>query len=338
MSVSGREIAKAKYGEGLTWEETAKQFGLSPAAARSRARRCPSYNRIKEGAPEPEVSGIRAEQKIDSDKTLERAIEEWKCSEQRRKKQDQQKISFERGPVALTWIADLHLGGPGVNYPRVFEEAELIANTPGMYVGVLGDLVDQFIISKLSHKYLRRHLSIPDEWVLLKKYLETLGNKLQVVVRGNHEGWMQALTGLDYFREAVEDVSPDVLYDRHDCSFKLEVGDDAWRVRARHKWKGSSIYNPTHGIERAAKWDQDFDIGVGAHTHQGSFARGFDRGGEAAMALMCGSYKVEDEYASKQGFSHARQSTAVTVIARDGKLLGCEYISLASEIMHNFYV
>jgi hypothetical protein len=285
----------------------------------------------------PEVEGVAALTVPDEDEVYRRAVEEWEQTKEHLAQRERQRLHFDSGPICLVWIADLHLGGKGIDYPRVFEEAEIIAETPGMWAGTVGDLVDQFILEQMRSERLEARLTIPDEWVLLKRYLKALGPRLKVAVRGNHDAWVHKLSGVDYFREVLTSVAPSVLYDEDDCRFRLEVGDAAWRVRVRHKWKGSSIYNPSHGIERAAKWDQDFDLGVGAHTHEGGFARGFSAGGRDCMAVMCGSYKVHDRYARSRGFPKPRRTTAVSVIFWDGRMVGVEYLPLAARIMRQFY-
>lgn len=313
---------------------------MSASRARSRAVDLGILKRILGGIlptssppPHPNVDGVAACEPPDEDEVYERALAEWRKTRELIRRRSSQHLRFESGPVCVVWLADLHLGGAGIDYPRVFEEAQIVADTPGMWAATVGDLVDQFILGRMAQERMETRLSIPDEWVLLRRYLRILGPKLLICVRGNHDGWIKALSGVDYFRDVVAEIAPDVLYNASDCRFRLEVGAHAWRVRVRHKWRGSSIYNPSHGIERAAKWDQNFDVGVGAHTHRGGFARGFSAGGRDCMAVMCGTYKRHDNYAEAQGFHAARRTTGVATIFHQGQVMGVEYLPLAAEIM-----
>lgn len=226
---------------------------------------------------EPEltaVEGIRADDEYpDPDEVYARACEEWRRAEELLDRREMQKLQFDHGPVALTFVGDQHLGGNGVNVPRCFAEAELVARTPGMWAVLLGDTLDNFVRQALLKVRLFAKFSIPDEWALVRRYLGILGPKLVLSVSGNHEGWTRRLAGVDYFREAVAEVNPDCIYDVDDARVLVKVGEIPFYGRIRHKWKGSSIYNPTHGIERAAKWDADFQWGVGAHTHQAGVVR-----------------------------------------------------------------
>ncbi len=109
-------------------------------------------------------------------------------------------------------------------------------------------------------------------------------------------------------------INPDVLYDQDDSLITVRVAGVQWRGRLRHKWMGNSIYNPTHGIERAHKWDQNFDFGVAGHTHVSGLARQFNAAGRDGLAVLCGSYKRVDHFARQVGFAKPNLSAAVTII------------------------
>ena len=130
------------------------------------------------------------------------------------------------------------------------------------------------------------------------------------------------LTGIDYFAETVGQIKNRVIYDSDDAIFSFNVGDWAIPCRARHKWRGTSIYNVTHGIERAAKFDQDFILGFGAHTHTGGYTRNMTVGEADGMAVQAGTYKRIDSYSRRMGFSRPNNSTAVAVV------IDAEYHSL----------
>jgi hypothetical protein len=245
-----------------------------------------------------------------------------------------QRIRFRRGPIAIAFAADLHLGSTGVDYERVFREAQIIAETDGMYLMLVGDLVDNFILAKLVCARWSTAVSLEEEWVLLKKYLDVVADKLLVSVSGNHEKWTYALSGIDYFKEALARVRRDVVYDTDDALVRLEVGRAVFPTRLRHRWLGNSIYNPTHGIERAYRFDGDFIVGVGGHDHAAGLARQFNAGGRTGMAVLCGSYKRVDPFARAKGFARPNGSTAVTVIFdEDGTMIGIDRLEYAASVI-----
>lgn len=296
-------------GEGKSWRQIGDVYpDIGAEALRSRWRR-------RKQVPTHSVTGVTSgDIRPNLDDAMERAAREWEVTSELGQMREQQVIEFSHGPVALVWVADLHIGGSGVDYPRMFDEAEIIADTPGMYLGLVGDLVDSFIIGKLLQVRMGTRLNITDEWVLLRKYLEIVKDKILVSVGGNHDYWHTALSGIDYLADVMSSISSSAIYDQDDARVTVKIGDVEWPGRIRHKWRGSSIYNDTHGIERASKWDQDFLWGVGAHDHASGLGRQFNNAGRTGLAMKCGSYKRVDKHARKSGFPKHNESTAIAVV------------------------
>jgi hypothetical protein len=117
----------------------------------------------------------------------------------------------------------------------------------------------------------------------------------------------------------------------------VSVAGREWPIRCRHKWRGTSIYNPTHGIERAQKWDQDFLVGIGGHTHAAAVAREFNAGGQTGLAVMLGAYKTVDTYARELGVPKANNGTAVAITfdAESGSVTGTTDLEAAAKFMRH---
>jgi len=226
-----------------------------------------------------------------------------------------------------------------VDYPRLDDELHIIADTPGMFAFGVGDMLDQMIVGRLLDARKNERLNIQDEWVLLRRELAIIAPKLLLMVLGNHDNWLEALTGISYFERELADLQPTVLYDTDDARIVVTVGEWEVPVRVRHKWRGNSIYNPTHGIERAAKWDHDFLVGMGAHTHESGIARGFNIDGETGMALMAGTYKRDDTYARQMGFAQPNASTSVAVVIdeRNHSLTGFDDLQTCADYLEALY-
>lgn len=276
---------------------------------------------------------------MDEDRILENAIAQWRETEQKIIRRATQSISFDSGPICFAFAADLHLGDHGTNYPRVFDEADIIAKTPGMFVVTVGDMVNNFVIGKLRQARDESRIAISDEWVLTRRYLNSIAPKWLAAVAGNHDNWTNLLAGIDYFRDVAASIKPNLIYDSDDARIMVKVADVEYPIRIRHQWRGSSIYNPTHGIERAFTADHDFTLGVGAHTHVSGVARSFNASGENGLAVLCGSYKRFDMYAHRLGFPKPNRSTAVAVIFEPyaKTMIGCDNLEAAARIMRGYY-
>ncbi len=306
-----------------------------PSKLRSRVR---AFNRKQ--PPECTMVGIKADEKGRSDdEVVAEACERWERERQLEERRQQQRIIFDHGPAGLVFLGDLHFGGYGVDYPRAFAEAKVIRETPGLYACFVGDSVNNFIIGKLARQALTGEFAIDEQWQIFRSWLEIIGPKLRLVVSGNHESWTRKLSGIDYMRECTAAICPGVLYDRDDCRITLQVGVREWRGRIRHKWGGKSIYNPTHGIERAAKWDQGFVWAVGAHNHSSGVARGFNVGGQSGMAVMCGTYKRLDDFARELGFPKPNDSVAVSLVFDEdtNSITGFESLPMVARYMREMY-
>ena len=289
---------------------------------------------VTAGDDRPHLVGVMADERPDPDEVWRRATLEWDRTRALADRQADQQIRFTRGPACLAFVADLHLGGQGVDYPRIRRECEALAAIPNCGVVVVGDVVDAFILGWAQSIRLHTRLSVPDEWTLARTVLEILGPRLVAVVSGNHDSYPARVAGVDVLRDMVASVRRGVLYHTDDLRATVTVGGASWRLRARHKWQGRSLYNQTHGQERAARWDQDADIYVGAHLHTGGEARTFTAGGRARVAIQCGTYKAVDDFAVREGFPVTGPAAAVSLIlTEDGAMIPCQYPALARRVM-----
>lgn len=286
------------------------------------------------------AEGVRAEEGPDEDEVYARAVREYQRTSQVEQRRRNQRVVFNAPAVMLVFAGDQHLGNAGTDYEHCYHEAELVRDTPGMAAWLCGDLLDNFIIGKLRQARDDARLSIPDEWALVRRYLRIVGPKLIGATAGNHDAWTKLLAGVDYFRDVLTQINPTALYDTDDSRVTIVVGGEqghAFKARIRHKWRGSSIYNVTHGQERATLFDEDgegVDLVVGAHTHTAGVARGFTRGGASKLAVQVGSYKRVDGYAKREGFSMPNGSTAVAVLLTEsGEMSGFESMGLAADVI-----
>jgi hypothetical protein len=261
----------------------------------------------------PAITGVTSA--FEQPNPQQRAIEDWRAVSDLDQQRLRQDVTFAEDTVALVCMGDLHIGGEGVDYPRLLADCDLIAKTPGMYVVLTGDLLDNFVKPKLLGLRMGTRMTIPDEVEMLRQMLIRIGPKIVAAVAGNHEMWTASLVGIDYLREVMAAINPTALYDAYDCRFlaRLPCGKE-WKVRVRHRWRGESIYNSTHGIERGRLFDGGFDIGVGAHTHIGGLVRAFNAEGRTCMAVLCGTYKAHDPYARQLGLRPTTLDAAVSVV------------------------
>jgi hypothetical protein len=265
--------------------------------------------------PMPLVEGATSEVEVDVEVIKEAARKRYELKARRAQQKDNQHIRFDYGPVAIFIVSDQHFGNQGTDVGRVFDEQRIIMKTPASYVWQAGDVVDSFIVGKLIAENFKPSLPIFEQWALARAYLKEFKDKLLAHVAGNHDHWHYRLTGIDYAREITPST---VLYDSDEIRATIHVGDKQFRINSRHKVRGNSMYNITHGLERLARFDSpDFDIYAAAHVHRGAVAREFTLNEQRKLAVMSGSYKTIDSYARQVGFERHDASTAVGIVLED---------------------
>lgn len=331
---------------GLSWPEVAERSGLTPEAARSRYRRLKAKNdrsypnsdyvvtEAQITGIEPEISGVGPDDnEIDPSLLWQAAFNaQSRVAEHLRKKRLAQKIVLPT-PCALAFLSDLHFGSPFCDYQAAQKDAQIIQSTPNMFAEFHGDGVDNWIVGKLTTEQRGQAVNFDAEWHLFFDWLKMLSGKLVAVVPGNHENWSIKLAGIDRVREALRGTK--ILYDPNQIVFDLVVGHRSYRVKLRHKWKYNSIFNATHSIE--VGWERggnEFDIGVGGHTHIATLCRPFIRNGEMKYAVLTGTYKMHDSYGESLGYapSHGKGAGAF-VFDHDGSAVWLEDLERAADYL-----
>ena len=212
-----------------------------------------------------------------------------------------QKITMPNKPFMLAIMADVH-GGAKTDYEAIYEDVNRIKNNPDIYAILAGDLTDNFIIGKLQSIQKEQSTTFQMEQRFLVWFLENLESSLIAVVSGNHDNWTKKLSGFDITRHLLRNVR--CLYDRNQVVFDLLRNGYKTRFLVRHKYKHSSIFNPTHGME--VFWERgglDWDIAIGGHTHIATLCRPFIKHDRKRFAVLLGTYKLRDEYGRELGFA-----------------------------------
>ena len=165
-------------------------------------------------------------------------------------------------------------------------------------------------------------------------------NKLQGSIlfwcSGNHENWTRKVSGIDFIREGLKGSL--CLYDRTQISFTLRWGKNEQKWLVRHKWRYSSIFNATHGLE--VGWERvgyNFDVGVGGHTHIATLCRPFIRENKKRFAVLLGTYKIRDNFGRECGFpASVGRGSGAFVYHPDGRVFWCDDLPTAKDLLQTW--
>ena len=269
----------------------------------------------------PEIVGLLPSDRLpDPSAVWKRVLEVQEHSSASARRRYSQEIRLKGDlPSCLVFSSDWHCGNAYTDYRRLYEETELVADTPGMYAVTLGDSHDNWV-GKLEGIQRYQPISLAEEMALVRDRLLRLCNagKLLAVVSGNHEARTDKLAGVDWTREVLADHA--VLYDQDEIQATLTLGEAAWRLKLRHQWRYRSILNPFHPFWRDLERADDWDMAVGGHVHSGSHWAKLDHMDPALghptdrYAVLLGTYEYDSKYARMVGLGRHVASGAVAVI------------------------
>ena len=294
-------------------------------------------NRTQTDAPHvTQIVGVMANEKPDIEAIKAKHRGTYKRTAETVERKLFQHVTISHAPAMIALVADVHLGSPGTNIERVYEEQDLINNTPGAYTFLLGDIADSFLVGRLKDINITHDVTIPEEWYLVEDYFSRWKN-LVGVVGGNHDAWSRSLVGMDLHRKLLADGM--ILYDTDDMRVTVNVGPYPIRFRMRHQFLGRSQYNVTHAAEKSVRFDDPWpDILVSGHTHTGALARELSHAGQRKIAIQLGSYKAFDDFAVRLGFPQTDNSTAAAVIVMpDGSYFATGSLRAACQYMRTVY-
>ena len=282
---------------------------------------------------DPEVIGLGPDDGMpDEEELWGRAYRIHERHQRIEAKRREQHITIPGGKAfGWAWLSDLHFGGT-TDYRQIRADAELIRDTDRMWCSFNGDGLNNWIVGKLARLQRNHSLSHDDEWHLFGSFLRIVIDKLKVVVMGNHELWTMILAGVNPVRSQLSGCR--VLFDDYEVTYRLHLDDASWLVKQRHSWRGSSVFNPTHGIE--VGWQRgscEFDIGVGGHTHIGTTCRPFFRHGEKKYAVLIGTYS-RNGYGRELGLAPTvGTGCGAMIFQQDGRVTFFEDLQTASEFL-----
>lgn len=217
------------------------------------------------------------------------------------------------GPYGILHFGDPHIDDDGTDIITLERHATLVRNTPALYGANVGDTTNNWV-GRLARLYAEQSTTAEEAWRLAEWFIHLVGPKWLYLVGGNHDGWSGAGDPLKWItREA------NALYQPNEVRVELipPRGQNV-RVNARHDFSGSSMWNPTHGVMRAAQMGVRDHIFVAGHRHVSGYQplKLPSDTGEPILVhcIQVASYKVIDRYAKEKGFRDQNISPAVLTV------------------------
>jgi hypothetical protein len=239
------------------------------------------------------VEDLWAQAEVENSRYIERALERTRFSVD---------LTNETKPVAWTFTSDQHISPHNVvDLRRMREDAELMANTDGLYACLGGDGIDNHI--KHPSAVLAARSQPDEQYSLLDYYLQIFARRIAVMITGNHEHWTNQMAGVDMIRRLAD--ANKVCYAPHEARVSVKMRGCEYQIAVRHTYRYGSTLNQCHTVKR---WydmgTEPFDIGVIGHHHEAA-VEAFIRHGKMRWAARPGSYQILSSYSDQYGFNPA---------------------------------
>jgi transposase-like protein len=285
-----RDVAAAFVQSGRNINATARHLGAHRATLQGWLKRAAGVGLIPAMAevPAPNALFMDARTRMLAEYQKKKAKGDWRKPVL---------VNLPPEPFRLKLFGDPHLDSPACDAELFIENMQELDREAGVYGICVGDWFDNWGRS-LAHLW--KGAGDPSNaWIVFEHLIEEHGHSLLAACSGNHDDWTHA---------PCDPI--DLVMKRHGVIYRkgavrLALAFDGVApimVAIRHKWRGSSIYSPAHGIHRAAIFGWRDHIMVGGHTHVDEPRLRAHPDGFISHACQVSAFKDFDEFADVQGF------------------------------------
>jgi hypothetical protein len=125
-----------------------------------------------------------------------------------------------------------------------------------------------------------------------------LKNKALALIRGCHDDWDKRSNNIDFVQNLCSKEVADCVNLWHGGEINIQLGQEVYKINARHKSAGNSQLNTTNAQRRLLDEKGIADVFAVAHLHYPDLQQ-IKRHGRDVVYIRSGSYKIYDEYGQK---------------------------------------
>lgn len=213
------------------------------------------------------------------------------------------------GPIGILFFGDPHVDDDGTDIELLEHHTRLVRETQGLFAANVGDTTNNWV-GRLARLYGEQSTSAAEAWKLCEWFVGSCD--WLFIIGGNHDLWSGAGDPMKWIA-----AQHGAVYRPSEVRIQLNFPGTsrAAIVNARHDFPGHSMWNPAHGVGRAAQMGCRDDILVCGHRHVSGYMPIKDpMSGKISHCLQVASYKVYDRYAMEKGFRDQNISPAVLTV------------------------
>lgn len=228
----------------------------------------------------------------------------------------------DNDPVLIVWLSDLHIGHTECDMRRLRQDLDMIRTTPGAYVILGGDLLDN-VNTMVTGRGMHHEQLTPVEFqkYLVEEFVEYLGaDKILGMILGNHDEWSMKSDGFNPIAYLSKKVG--VPYLGSFGFINLVLGSEDYKLLCLHQFRMNSSFNRLHAAKRAMDFLGDADVVFTGHKHDAAIEVAKVRQKNRFFA-QAGSYMRGSTYSKRLGFSGSTpEMPAILIYPNKRKIIG----------------
>ena len=196
--------------------------------------------------------------------------------------------------IQIKPIGDVHLGSDTVLYQQLWEDIKYIKKTPNCKTILLGDYIDNFTKFSPGSAVYDQLIPPAEQKIKMEWLVKYLGHdKILGIVQGCHDEWSYRNDTFELGRYLAEKIH--VPYLGFGGNLNLTVGANLYRLYVSHDDRYFSKANLTHGLKRAWREEESFNLGISAHRHRADYEE-FVEKGRVVKVMKISGYKARDRF------------------------------------------
>jgi len=200
-------------------------------------------------------------------------------------------------PVILAMLGDLHLGSWGVDYEKLETITAEIKQTAGLYIALMGDLVEMAIKMRSVLEVVGQVLTPEQQLQFLESWIEEIAPKVAFSVWCNHAVEREEkASGISSVKNLLNKRS---VYFNGIGHADITVGEQLYKIAASHKFRGGSVFDATAGPKRYMRLEaHDREIALQGDLHRPGISS-YVEGGEHKVAMTSSTLQLASSYAQR---------------------------------------
>jgi hypothetical protein len=213
------------------------------------------------------------------------------------------------GPIGVTFWGDPHVDDDGCNWPLLNHHCELHKTTEALFSVNIGDTANNWA-NRLARLYADQETSAKTARKLARWFLSESGVRWICWLMGNHDLWTEFTEFLRAHNAAK------IPMEDWQARFKLvfKNGREA-RIWASHDFKGHSMWNSLHSLQKAAHTKAEAHIYAAGHTHNWAIHQEESASRDFIYWLIRSrGYKFIDSFGEQLGHQPQQEGASITCI------------------------